>query len=430
MNGSRICLVLLIVCLYNLSFANFGGYYRYSTEGGGAILNSSNNQMIELLKEDILIHLDQRVDFTATFQLKNTSNIIQELTLAFPQFSYWYVPFVSEKGYTPADYYPLNEALIINNKLTSFDEELFSDKFSNTDQIELKDKSSFSKLLIQFAETTEAESPPSMPFVIWKLKKVSFLPNEVKTVSISFTRPWFFEEEVWSFGHRSSGERNFEYIFETANTWKNSKIGNFNMTITFPEDAWENLNLNDKWFEITANNTVRVKKTNWTPSASDNLNIVWKSNFSLNVIDECWDVLYNADYSWRFGSDGSTETSWCFKPSDMNCEEIEISFINRNIQSKAKDERGTLKKFVVINGFAKTQALAAQNAKPKNIQLVYTDIHGEKHFQNILLSNQTAKQSFNLIKESALSQNFYFSVLDYYPGTKYDDICIAEMWLE
>ncbi len=122
-------LTILIFAISNLCYANFGGYYRYSTEGGGTILNSSNSQLIELVKEDISILLDQRVNFRAVFYLKNTSSEEQESTLAFPQVSYWDVPYKSGSGYSPENYYPLNEKLLINGNQIRCDEELYSSKF-------------------------------------------------------------------------------------------------------------------------------------------------------------------------------------------------------------------------------------------------------------------------------------------------------------
>ena len=433
-------LTISAICITYLSQANFGGYYRYSTEGGGAILNSSNSQLIELIKEDISINLDQRVAFTATFLLKNTSNEEQELTLAFPQFSYWDIPYVSGSGYTPQEYYPLNEKLTINGNTVSFDEEMYSEKFVSSEQIKLKNRNSFSEQLIKYAGMNEAESPPSMPFVIWKLKKVTFSANETKTVRISFKRPWFFKDELWSFGSRTTGERSFEYIFETANTWKNSKISEFNMTINFPKDAWKNLNLDNEWFQKTSSTSVQVNKTDWSPSSSENLNLVWKSDYELSISDDrnCFNAIYYHDYSWRFGFDGSKVTSWCFTTSNMNCENFKLKpfdpltkFSERvKVQPKRNLETRSAKKLFVINGFAKSQKLADQNAKPRTIQLTYVDIHDEIHKQNILLANSIAVQTFDLDKEAVVTKNFYLKVLDYYPGTKYQDVCIAEMWLE
>jgi hypothetical protein len=432
-------LTILILAFANQCLANFGGYYRYSTEGGGTILNSSSSQVVELLREEISIELDQRIGFKATFYLSNTSTEQHDLMLAFPQYSYWDIPYVSGKGYEPGNYYPLNEILNVNGNFESFDEALFSKKYELYDQIKLENKSEFNSQLVEYANRHEAESPPSMPFVIWKLKKISFAPNETKTITIEFKRPWFYQDEVWSSGHRTTGERSFQYIFETANTWKNSRIGEFNMSIRFPSDAWDNLNLDQDGFEKVSNDLVKVRRLNWSPSSNENLSIIWKSGFSMHTPDsECKDALYYRDYSWRFGMDGSKETSWCINTSNLDCGNFEIKPIppetklseTGRIELNPSPRPKYASKLMIINGFAKSKGLAAQNAKPKNILLTYLDTKGVLHEQLIHLKDTTEIQTFDLNQEANITNEFFLRILDYYPGTRYQDVCIAELWLE
>jgi hypothetical protein len=434
----RNLLTILILAFSNMCFANFGGYYRYSTEGGGTILNSSNSQLIELVKEDITILLDQRVNFRAVFYLKNTSSEEQELTLAFPQFSYWDVPYKSGSGYSPENYYPLNEKLLINGNQISFDEELYSDKFKSYENIKLENKSTFSGKLVEYAGMHEAETPPSMPFVIWKLKKVKFAPDETIAIDISFKRSWFFKDESWSIGQRTTGERNFQYIFETANTWKNSKIGQFNMSIKFPSDAWDNLNLDNPWFQRISENEVTVKKTNWSPESSENLDLTWKSDFQLSNVKGCFEALYYDDYSWRYGFDGSKTTSWCITSSLVNCGSFELSPIDSltkksasgRIETNRNPKQQIVTQLKIINGFAKSEKLASQNAKPKTIVLVYIDTSGNTNEQIIKLTNNIAIQTFELTEPAIITKGIQLKITDYYPGTKYQDVCLAEMWLK
>ncbi|WP_085519238.1 NADase-type glycan-binding domain-containing protein [Marivirga sericea] len=418
---------ILIFTFISLStYANFGGYYRYSSEGGGTILNSSNSQLIELIKERINIELDQRVNFNAEFFLNNTSSELQEITLAFPQFSHWEIPYESGQGYVPGDYYPLNETFSINGEKIKFDNELYSEMLKEYNKVHLVSRANFKNTLTNYAGMHEAESPPTMPFIIWKLKTIQFKPGETKKVSISFVRPWFYEDEMWSFGTSTNGERNFKYIFETANTWKNSKIKDFQMSIKFPEDSWENLNLNKPFFNRVSKNEVKVSLQDWTPTNEDNLNIVWKSNYKIKAKDDinCAESLYYDDYSWRFGFDGTKMTSWCLRPSNLICDNLYLE-----VNSKSEKQK-ICSSLYIISGFAKSEGLAVQNAKPKNMTLTYYDTAGKIHTQDIELANSTKAQKFVFKKAVDLSKEFKINILDFYPGTKYQDICLSELWLE
>lgn len=419
-------LILFFTITSFSSYANFGGYHRYSSEGGGAILNSSNSQLIELIKEKINIELDQRVKFNAVFYLYNTSSKPQEVTLAFPQFSYWNIPYEPRRGYIPGDYYPLNETFSVDGENITFDSELYSELLDTYDHVELVSRADFRSKLIDYAGTHEAESLPSMPFIIWKLKTIKFEASETKEVSISFARPWFYEDSMWSFGTRTNGERNFKYVFETANTWKNSKIKDFELSITFPEDAWGNLNLGHPFFERISRNEVVVKRQDWSPTGEDNLNIVWKSSYNLIAQDDksCIESLYYDDYSWRFGFDGTKTTSWCLQPSNLSCSNLYLA------ESANQAENHNRSSLYVINGFAKSEKLAAQNAKPKNIILTYYDTSGKVVTQNIKLANASEVQRFDFARRLDLSKEFKINIIDFYPGNKYQDICLAELWIE
>lgn len=432
-------LITVLVLLFSqLCFANFGGYYRYSTEGGGTILNSSNSQLIALIREDITIDLDQRVNFQAVFYLKNTASEEQEITLAFPQFSYWDIPYRSGFGYTPENHYPLNEDFLINGSQISFDEELYSTKFESYENVKLENKSAFAPKLVEYAGMHEAEAPPSMPFVIWKLKKVKFAPGETIDIEISFKRSWFFKDESWSFGQRTTGKRSFQYIFETANTWKDSKIDEFNLSIKFPSDAWDNLNLDNEWFQRVSDTEVSVRKTNWSPASSENLHLTWKSDYQLSNIKGCYRALYYDDYSWRYGFDGSKTTSWCITASSVNCGSFSLSPIDSltkkspsgRVEINRNPKQQIATRLKVINGFAKSELLAKQNAKPKTIILVYEDILGNSHEQNIELANRTTLQVFELTEPAVTTKGVQIKITDHFSGTKYDDVCVAEIWME
>ncbi len=420
------------------TYGNFGGYVRHSTPGGGAILNASGAQMIKLVREKINIHLDQRVSFEATFWLENTSDQSETVTLAFPQLSYWDVPY-KDGGYQPGDYVRLNETFSINGVNAVFTETLFSQKVKGYDLVELQSKAEFADDLVSYAQVHEAM--PTMPVIIWKVREISFEPGEQKELKIAFKRPWFYEDASWSTGVRSDGLRSFDYVFETAKTWKNGSIGQFDMEITFPPNAVAQLDFNREDLQKEEEYLYALRKTGWVPGGTENLKIEWVSKYLFTAPEDprCWNIRYYSDYSWRFASDGSTQTSWCFKPADLACSGLAVREISPEALEASQD--GLVSKnsasddwvttLNVVNGFAKTAQLASQNAMPKVIWLEYKGVDGSLIKQKVELKESSNHvQRFRLDEKTRLSEPFKIRFEGFYTGTRYDDICLAEIWFD
>ncbi|NPA38158.1 MAG: hypothetical protein GXO47_15045 [Chlorobi bacterium] len=425
----RNILIIILITISQFAFANFGGYIKQDSEGAGSLYLCADNSTIRLINESIDIDLNQRVSFKARFTFYNDSETDQTITLGFPQYSYWDVPY-GNKGYQPGKYYPLKADFAVNGENSEFDKTLFSIRLDSYDGVKLYTSNEMRDKLIEYAEMHEAESPPSMPILIWELKELNFKSNDTVVVEIEFVRPWFYKDESWSNKIETDGIKSFDYIFETGKTWKDSTIENFSCKITFPDDAIEHINFNRKDFQKLSSNEILIEKQNWKPSSSENLKIEWYSTYQISSFN--YDMLYYSTYCWHHATDGSRKTAWCFKEKDLNEKPLFIKKINYpinkehvKIQSKEFDNPIYVTKISIINGFAKDSKTFSTNSRVKTIELIINDTT-----QIITLKDSSTKQTFDLIEKADIGQGILFKIINYYNGSKYDDICISEIEFE
>lgn len=422
-------LIILLIFISQFAFANFGGYVKQDSEGAGNLYLSSKNSTIRLINESIDIDLNQRVNFKAKFTFFNDSESDQVITLGFPQYSYWDVPY-GENGYEPGKYYPLKADFAINGENGKFDKTLFSPRMDSYDGVKLFTTSEMKDKLIQYAGMHEAETPPSMPILIWELKELKFKSKDTIVVEIGFVRPWFYKDESWSNKIETDGVKSFDYIFETGKTWKNSMIENFTCKITFPEDAKKQIDFNRTDFKEVSDNQILIEKQNWKPSNTENLSIEWFSTYQISSFN--YSMLYYDTYNWHHATDGSKMTAWCFKEQDLNENPLFIRKINypinkeyEMIQTKKFDSPIYVTKISIINGFAKNSKTFTTNSRVKTAELTIN-----KKTQVIALKDSADKQTFDLLEKADIGKGISFKIIDYYNGSKYDDICISEIEFE
>jgi hypothetical protein len=425
----RNILIITLITISQFAFANFGGYIKQDSEGAGNLYLSSKNSTIRLINESIDIDLNQRVIFKAKYTFYNDSEADQKIILGFPQYSYWDVPY-GDNGYQPGKYYPLKADFAINGENSEFDKTLFSTRLDSYDAVQLYTSTEMKIKLIDYAGMNEAETPPSMPILIWELKELDFKSNDTVVVEIGFVRPWFYKDEIWSDEIETNGVKSFDYIFETGKTWKNSTIENFTCKITFPEDANKQINFNRNDLQKISNNQILIEKKNWEPSSSENLKIEWLSTYQISSFN--YDILYYDTYDWHHATDGSKMTAWCFKEQDLNKNSLLIKKINYTfkkehgmIQTKKFDFPIYVTKISIINGFAKNSNTFYTNSRVKTIELTIN-----KKTQVISLIDSAEKQTFDLIEKVDIGKGISFKIIDYYNGSKYNDICISEIGFE
>jgi hypothetical protein len=438
--------IISVVLMPSTVSANFGGYIGPKLGGSGSFYNLDKNSKIELTRENLNIILGQRVNFQGVFHFKNTSNEEQKVILAFPQFSYWDAPW-NGGNYVPVKYYPLNAVLRIDDAPTQFDSEKFSKRITTYNEIQLFDPNDFKSFVTEYANTHEAESPPSMPMLIWYLKEVSFPPGQTVKIDIAFTRPWFFRDEDWSYGITSDGNRYFDYITQTANTWAGGNIVEFTVTVTHPSDAWSNLEIHPEGWRRVNDQTITLSRSNWSPAQNEDLHFIWASKLHMISDDyhHCFQDMYYGDFHWRFLSDGSSSTAWSATENALKCRKFGLKAFN---EKRERDEYGRIDEkeapsrlvdtIYLINGFAKSKKLYEQNSRPRRIRFYisedknidYRTMEFEEHViweQTFEIEDTDKLQILSLNRKIDISKILNFQILDIYEGSKYSDICISEV---
>ena len=425
-------LIVLLILISDIAYSNFGGYIKKPSEGAGSLYCYSENTSIRLIKEQLNIDLGQRVGFSGRFYFFNESNKETEITLAFPQLSYWDAPYdaklYQENINQPGNYYPLNAELFINSNAIKFDDTLFSKRIDTYEKVKLYSKGEFIDTMMNFRHKNY---PYDMPILIWNMKTIKFKPNDTIIIDIKFMRPWFYKDGVWTDGIETDGLREFDYIFETAKTWKNNQIDEFKLIVKFPNDALAYIDFNRKDYNKVGKNQIEITKKNWKPGSDENLKITWKSNYFID--SEHFKTPYYSDYSWRFATDGSIKTAWCFKEKDINDRNFIIPVNNYAKMKIPTGENGKLlykiysdSKFVdtieITDGYAKDNETFSANSRPKTIELIC-----KNYTQMINLKDSPDMQIFKLLFKIDINKGLYFKIIDFYKGTKYDDICISEI---
>ena len=173
-----------------------------------------------------------------------------------------------------------------------------------------------------------------------------------------------------------------------------------------------------------------IEKQNWKPSSSENLKIEWFSTYQISSFN--YNILYYDTYNWHNATDGSKMTAWCFKEQDLDDNPLFIKKINypiikehEMIQTKKFDSPIYVTKISIINGFAKNSNTFSTNSRVKTIELTINN-----KTQVITLKDSAEKQTFNLIDKADIGKGISFKIIDYYNGSKYDDICISEIGFE
>jgi hypothetical protein len=437
-----VLVIFLSVLAINFSaHANFAGYVRETSDTAGNFLNVSKNNKISLEKERLIFTLGYKVDFKGTFWFKNLSQKKQEIILAFPQASFWDAKYDDGvKNYVPDKYYPLNADLKINGKKMKFESEKVSLRKTGEPYgpKDLLPDQVIKKEVIRYAGAHEAEEPPSLPIILWYLKKTVFMPGEIKKIEISFERPWFYQDNIWGeFAVESDGKRYFNYITETARTWAHGTIKDFEAQIIYPQDAKNYISFYPEGWESDQIGNLILKKKNWSPGPDDEIKFIWQSKYEIvQDIAHQGDPSCN-DYLWRYLFDGSAKTAWC---ANMNIPDpkrygVRLLDNHRNLE---------IKKIKMTIGFAGNPISYKQYARPKKI--LFYDSEDETSWDGksslfkvqenigwqkvIDLKDIWEPQVFDLGESVYPGSIVNFKILETYAGEKSQDVFISELDFE
>lgn len=451
-------LLLFLTTLVTFSsiYGNFGGYYRGHQLGVGDFLQVASKNQISLKKERLNFILGQRVSFHGVFWFENTSDKSVAIDLAFPQKTFWEV-FENHRRKIETTLYELDPLLKINGEKVSFDDKQFSEykremEFGfgnfvlgkspkNGGVIRLFSKSEAKNKALDYAKHHMAESPSLMPLVLWLKKRITFNPRETHKVEISFTLPWYYEDQIWPYSFRSDLKRYFEYFTETAKTWHGGFVEDFEAKVRYPEDATDHIELSPKGWVNNGKGEAVLKKNNWAPDEGENISFAWKSDYIANRNELCGNsTLYYGDFHWRFLFDGSAKTAWCISPELLKkCHSISFTTCGKRPSDSLKYGciRGAdtpskmIKGVKIISGFAKNMGLFKQNSRPKKI-IFY--IKGDGGFwskyewkQKFYLEDSLEPQYFEFDKPVDLTKVLHFEIDKIFKGSKYSDVCLSEI---
>jgi hypothetical protein len=433
--------ILSILAIHFSAYANFAGYIRETSDTAGDFLNVNKNNQISLEKERLIFTLGSKVDFKGTFWFKNLSQKKQGIILAFPQASFWDAKYdVGLKNYVPDKYYPLNADLKINGKKVKFESEKVSLRKSGLPYgpKDLLPDHVIKKEVIRYAGSNEAEDPPSLPIILWYLKKAVFMPGEIKIVEISFTRPWFYQDKAWGdYEIESDGKRYFSYITETARTWAQGIVKDFEARIIYPQDAKNHISFYPEGWESDQTGNLIMKKKNWSPGPDEELKFIWQSKYEI-----VQDVAHQGkpscqDYFWRYLFDGSAKTAWC---ANMNIPDpkrygVRLLDNHRNLE---------IKKIKMTIGFAENLISYRQYARPKKILFYESEdetsldensfsykVKENIGWQKVIdLKDTWEPQVFDLGESVYPGAILNFKILETYAGEKSQDVFISELDFE
>ena len=123
----------------------------------------------------------------------------------------------------------------------------------------------------------------------------------------------------------------------------------------------------------------------------------------------------------KYGHDHDLNTAWCVHGTGAG-EKLIFEFDT----TKGDTSRLAVTSCAIVSGYQATEKLFRQNARPKTLQLF---IDG-RPLALLELKDSMGIQQFSLPKlrlERPSRHTISFQVLDAYPGTKFQDICITEI---
>lgn len=460
-NMKKLYLLFILLFASSNSFGNFGGYFRTHQLGVGDFLQVSSENKISLKKERLHFILGQRINFHGIFWFENASNEAISIDMAFPQKTFWEAPYSkkSKYYYEPGVLHQFSPKLKIKAIKTSFNDQKYS-KYSrgmhfsfgklvlnkeNGGGISLSSETEIKKNVIEYAQIHEAQNPPAFPVILWLIKRVDFKAREEKKIEISFTLPWYYEDQIWS-GTRIESDLNryFEYITETAKTWLGGVVWDFEAKVNYPEEAADNIDFSPKGWVNSKKGEVVLKKKNWAPEENENIRFTWKSDFKSVGIglayDPCKNVVYYKDYHWRFLFDGSAQTAWCTQLKTLKkclpfgfktCAPNQPKSNYYGCKSRTRKPPKKIKGVKIISGYAKNQQLFNQNSRPKRITFyiggAYLGEEKAEWKQTFIIKDSIDPQYFEFDKSIDLSRSLHFDIDAVYEGEKFTDICISEI---
>ena len=251
----------LVLVSTSMVYANFGGYKRGDLAGVGQHYFFDESNKIELSKERLTLNIDNKLHFIGKFQFRNTSSEKHTVTLAFPQETFWEVPYDKKTStYKPGKIREIRPVITINGEQSKFETGM-TWAIQDVQKISFLNPKEMEPELVSYANSHEAQSPPAKAIVLWFHKDLEFKPNQEINVEISFNIGWSYQDEDWSTGIKK-GERYFRYVTKTGGAWKDGKIKDFSFIVNLGKNNKKKLIFEpkDSWKEVSPSQFEMVLK--------------------------------------------------------------------------------------------------------------------------------------------------------------------------
>jgi hypothetical protein len=288
----------------------------------------------------------------------------------------------------------------------------------------------------------------------WFISEIPFKENETKIVKISYRVKSYLDDMVYSKSFRPEfSNRTFIYLLKPSQNWGDGIVKHCTIQIDFQkilqhdgvikeiyptgyvkkEDklVWEYSNLDLKTaadIQVVYDNSASAM-TKYV--SEERISIKYISSMKASSILKA-NVINKNEYKLKNLFDDNLSTAWCEGAKGHGEGEwIEINFKNNVVISAIG----------IINGYTKSDDLYKTNNRIKKIKLDIESVEAEPKSETIELKQ---KQFNDLNKNSRAPfinwladygdgfgsvKKVRLTILEVFPGTKYDDSCISELYL-
>jgi hypothetical protein len=315
---------------------------------------------------------------------------------------------------------------------------------------QIKDNNKFLPVDCDLNFATENSDIP----IAWYITDLEFAKNELKTLMVKYSGENQYEDgETEKSPFRSFSERTFKYSLKQAGNWGNGKINKCNISIDISEiiNNGGTVKIEPKGYKII-NNIVSWKFNNIYLDEIEDINVIYNiSNYKYSKIyNQKRFPIYSmsvkasstlksdkyANYEIKNLFDNNFNTAWVEGKRDNGIGEyIELEF----------KEGIYLGGIAFFNGYGKNEKLYYENNRIKKIK-IKVEYFGGTNFEEVITLedrkyNEFNKKIFTCFLDKIFNIGIYpdtfekkvkkirITILEVYPGEKYEDTCISELYI-
>ncbi|WP_196889334.1 NADase-type glycan-binding domain-containing protein [Aureivirga sp. CE67] len=216
------------------------------------------------------------------------------------------------------------------------------------------------------------------------------------------------------------------YSAQSQNVLKTEIYAELDFSLKVQSD-WEKINilLKDKdWSEMTEEESALISK------------------YDAMVFEDMWDIVgegcswyCGANFTVKTSSELKASTKYNYKASNISdssyktawVEGKEGSGIGETITFEFAENHPMIEEIIFVNGYVKSKKSWKANNRVKKMKMFLDDVfYGIIDFQDVY-----AEQSLKItLKQKTNKWRLKFEILEVYPGEKYDDTAITEIYFD